>query len=167
MAPYSMAGLLSCASERVHVTWSGRYHLTKEASRFILSVSHPPEPPGQHGDLRGHLDAYRCCVKSLIASALVGIGERQHARPESISKRARSITPTSLRFRINEFRAALTSVAQNPPSRISGLTFRVLSIGCGDACDLVKSNCVRPSNVVRSRTAICLSRCDSRERIQT
>src|SRR5262245_39308573 len=45
MAPYSMAGLLSCASERVFVTWSGSYHLTKEASRFILSVSHARRSP--------------------------------------------------------------------------------------------------------------------------
>ena len=37
MAPYSMAGLLSCASERVFAVWSERYHLTKEASRFIIS----------------------------------------------------------------------------------------------------------------------------------
>ena len=35
------------------------------------------EPPGQHGDLQGHVDAYRCCVKSSIASALVGFGVRQ------------------------------------------------------------------------------------------
>src|SRR5215471_18955989 len=37
MAPYSMAGLLSCASERVFALWSESYHLTKEASRFIIS----------------------------------------------------------------------------------------------------------------------------------
>jgi len=34
----------------------------------------------------------------------------------TLSKRARSTTPTSLRFRINELRAAWNSVAQNPPS---------------------------------------------------
>jgi hypothetical protein len=33
----SMAGLLSCASERVFALWSESYHLTKEASRFIIS----------------------------------------------------------------------------------------------------------------------------------
>jgi len=32
-----MAGLLSCASERVFTMWSRRYHLTKEASRFIIA----------------------------------------------------------------------------------------------------------------------------------
>ena len=37
IAPYSIAGLLSCASERVFALWSESYHLTKEASRFIIS----------------------------------------------------------------------------------------------------------------------------------
>jgi len=50
----------------------------------------PPETLGKHRDLRGHHGAYRCCVKSLIASALVGFDVRQHARRESISKRAPS-----------------------------------------------------------------------------
>ena len=58
----------------------------------------PPETRGKHRDLRGHADAHRCCVKSLIGSALVGFGVRQHARPESISKRAPSTTRTSLRL---------------------------------------------------------------------
>jgi hypothetical protein len=43
-------------------------------------------------------------VKSLIESALVGFGVRQHARRESISKRAPSTTRTSLHFRINNLR---------------------------------------------------------------
>ena len=33
----------------------------------------------KHGDLRGHSDAHRCCGKSLMGSALVGFGVRQHA----------------------------------------------------------------------------------------
>ena len=52
----------------------------------------------KHRDLRGDVDAYRCCVKALNRSALVGVGVRQHARPESISKRAPSTTRTSLRL---------------------------------------------------------------------
>jgi hypothetical protein len=36
----------------------------------------------------------------------------------TLSKRARSTTPTSLRFRINDLRSVGNSVAQNPPSRI-------------------------------------------------
>ena len=39
----------------------------------------PPQTPVKHRDLRGHSDAHRCCVKSLIGSALVGFGVRQHA----------------------------------------------------------------------------------------
>jgi hypothetical protein len=50
----------------------------------------PPETLGQHPDLQGHVDADRCRVKSLIASALVGFRVRQHERRESISKRAPS-----------------------------------------------------------------------------
>jgi len=79
----------------------------------------PPETPSQHGDLQGHVDAYRCCAKSLIGSALVGFGKSQHAPAESISKRAPSTTRTSLRFRINELRAVWHSVAQNAPSGYS------------------------------------------------
>ena len=48
----------------------------------------PPETTVKHHRLRGHVDAYRCCGKSLIGSALVGFSVRQHARAESISKRA-------------------------------------------------------------------------------
>jgi hypothetical protein len=36
----------------------------------------------------------------------------QHARAESLSKRARSTTPTSLRFRFNELRTVEKSLSQ-------------------------------------------------------
>jgi len=72
----------------------------------VRTVSHAPQTPGQHGDLRADADAHQCGVKLLIASALVGFRVRQHAWRESISKRARSTTPPSLRFRINGLRAA-------------------------------------------------------------
>jgi hypothetical protein len=66
----------------------------------------PPETHGKHQHLRGHAHAHHCCVKSLIGSALVGFRTRQHARRESISKRAPSTTRTSLRaFRISSLRA--------------------------------------------------------------
>ena len=52
-----------------------------------------------------HIDAHRCCSKSLTGGVLVGFGVRQHARAESISKRAPSTTRTSLRvFRIYHLR---------------------------------------------------------------
>jgi len=67
--------------------------------RFVSELCHiPPETLGQHRHLRGHAEADRCCGKSLIGSALVGFGVRQHARRESISKRAPSTTRTSLRL---------------------------------------------------------------------
>src|SRR5262249_1894346 len=81
----------------------------------VRTVSHTPQTPVEHGDLRGHVEAYRCCVKSLIASALVGFRVRQHARKESISKRARSTTPPSLRFRINDLRAVSESIIAETP----------------------------------------------------
>jgi hypothetical protein len=59
-----------------------------------------------HRPIRGHAEADRCWGKSLIGSGLVRFSVRQHARAESISKRAPSTTRPSLRFRINELRAA-------------------------------------------------------------
>src|SRR5262252_6812346 len=108
MAPYSMAGLLSCASERVFAAWSESYHPRRRPAASSYLCHMPPETLGQDGDLQGLADAHRCRVKSLIASALVGFGVRQHSRAESISKRARSTTPTSLRFKINSLRAVWT-----------------------------------------------------------
>jgi len=64
----------------------------------VRTVSHTPRTLGKHGDLRGHADADRCCVKSLMRIVLVGFDVRQHARRESISKRAPSTTRTSLRL---------------------------------------------------------------------
>ena len=58
----------------------------------VRTVSLPSETLGEHGDLRAHADAYRCCViESFSGTALVGFGGRQHARAQSISKRAPSI----------------------------------------------------------------------------
>jgi len=56
----------------------------------------PPETTVKHRRLRRHVDAYRCCTKSLIGSALVDFDVRQHARAESISKRAPLTTRPSL-----------------------------------------------------------------------
>jgi hypothetical protein len=53
---------------------------------------------GKHRRLRGHRDAHRGRVKSLIESALVGFGVRQHARLESISKRAPSSASARVAF---------------------------------------------------------------------
>ena len=78
----------------------------------------PPETPVKHRRLRGHVDAYRCCVKSLIGSALVGFDVRQHARAESISKRAPSTTRTSLRLEsttCSHARRANAAIVISPP----------------------------------------------------
>jgi len=63
-------------------------------------------------DLQGHVDAHRCCGKSLMGSALVRVGVGQCAPPESISKRAPSTTLTFFRFRINGLRTTDTAVSR-------------------------------------------------------
>src|SRR5262245_10587062 len=79
-------------------------------------------------------------------------------RVSTLSRRARSTTPTSLRFRINELRTVQNSVAQNPPSNPAAPQIHLPSATCGlQSKDCVR-NCVRPSNHARSLTAILLSR---------
>ena len=58
--------------------------------RCVRTVSHGPGTPGQHSKLPEHAHADRCCAKLLMGPVLVGFDVRQHARPESISKRAPS-----------------------------------------------------------------------------
>ena len=79
-------------------TWRARTSLTVHTELYaVIAIGFvselcqiPPETPVTHRDLRAHVDAHRCYVKSLIRSALVGFDVRQHARAESISKRAPS-----------------------------------------------------------------------------
>jgi hypothetical protein len=79
----------------------------------------------------------------------------------TLSKRAPSTTRTSLHFRINDLRAAWNRIAQNLPSRISDSACPVVPIVCKHARRDENRNCVRPSNLARSLTAIWLSRwCD-------
>ena len=99
LGAWAAAPSSSSVSVRRRARWQAA---TQMSLGFVSELCQiPPETPVRHRDLRGHVDAHRCCGKSLIRSALVGFGVRQHARRESISKRARSTTPTSLRFRIN------------------------------------------------------------------
>ena len=95
----------------------------------VRTVSHAPETPGKHGGLREYVDAYRCCEKSLIGSALVGCDVRQHARAESISKRDPSTTRTSL---------------------------RLFTLFTSDQQQYEKHDCVRAVHQVHSRTPILL-----------
>ena len=74
-------------------------YAVKSIGFCVRTVSHTPETLGQHRHLRGNAEADRCCGKSLIESALVGLSVRQHARGDSISKRAPSTTRTSLRLK--------------------------------------------------------------------
>lgn len=129
---------------------------------FVSELCHiPPETLGQHQHLEGYAHAHRCCGKSFIASALVGFCVGQHARTESISKRARSTTPTSLRFRISKLRLVHNSVAQNTPSnrkaqrsRFESSVYEQDRIGCSNNCD-------KASNIVGSLSGIWSRRCES------
>jgi hypothetical protein len=57
--------------------------------RIVSELCHiRPSNPDEERHLRRHTGAHRCCAKSLIKTALVGFRVRQHARTESISKRA-------------------------------------------------------------------------------
>src|SRR5262245_1320779 len=75
----------------------------------------------------------------------------------TLSKRAPSTTRTSLRFRINELRTVLNSVAQNPPSNPARPQIDLSSATCGHASSDCVRNCVRPLNEPRSLTDICKS----------
>ena len=110
----------------------------------VRTVSDAPATPRKHRDLRGHSDAHPCCGKSLMGGVLMVLGMRQHARPESISKRARSTTPTSLRFGIKKLRTVWNSVAQNPPSNRPLPPSLTESASCERGRGPVVGNCVRP-----------------------
>ena len=81
----------SRASPRKPVRPQVEQHLVSELCQI------PSETPAEQRVLGGHSKTHRCCGKSLRESALVRVGVGQHARPESISKRAPSTTRTSLR----------------------------------------------------------------------
>ena len=73
--------------------------------RFVSELCQiPHETPVKYCHLRGRSDTYRCCGKSLMEPALMPVGVRQHAPPESISQHAPSTTRPSLHFRINSLR---------------------------------------------------------------
>ena len=92
------ASRAGCAARSIRGP-SGRVGKQKVERYLVSELCHiPPETLGQHRHLRGHAEADRCCGKSLIGSALVRFGVRQHARADSISKRAPSTTRTSLRL---------------------------------------------------------------------
>ena len=76
-------------------------HIGLRETATVSELCHmPPETPVKHRRLRGHPDAYQCCGKSLIGSALVAFGVRQHARDEDYRTRRRlPITSSECRSR--------------------------------------------------------------------
>jgi hypothetical protein len=137
-----------------------RTHITEHRLRcgevqigFVSELCHiPPETPVKHRDLRGYAGAHRCCGKSLVGTALVRFDVRQHARAESIFKRAPSTTRTSLHFRINGLRAVRHRLSHTPArsERLARSPFH--SAVCSLTRTCVRGNCVRPSNLLRSLT---------------
>ena len=83
-------------------------------SGSVSELCHTPLKPrpntASYGDTR--ISMLR---ESLMGTAVVGLGVRQHARAESLSKRAPSTTRTSLNFRINNLRAVSDqTIAKRP-----------------------------------------------------
>ena len=89
MAPYSMAGLLSCASERVFALWSESYHLTKEASRFIISSARDAVPT----DLMSRAAAARRARAELTVGVVQDVPVTQRGRMTSRRADRRSDVP--------------------------------------------------------------------------
>ena len=136
-----------------------RTHASMQMQIRILSeLCHiRPSNPDEERHLRRHTGAHRCCAKSLIKTALVGFRVRQHARTESISKRAPSTTRTSLRFRINSLRAVSGRLSHTPAAYVCFLTSRLDSASSTRTRVAERAKCVRPLNEPRSLTAICFS----------
>ncbi len=91
-----------------------------------------------------------------MGDALVGFGVRQHARTESISKRARSTTPTSLRLESTTCGRSRT-VSRKTLLQIAQFLDAIQIQWFTDVCRFDGPlNCVRPRSVLRSLTAISL-----------
>jgi hypothetical protein len=93
---YRCVGSMCCAGSVVtspaNIARSSRMqaHIGLRETATVSELCHmPPETPVKHRRLRGHPDAYQCCGKSLIGSALVAFGVRQHARDEDYRTRRR------------------------------------------------------------------------------
>jgi hypothetical protein len=86
----------------------------------------------------------------------VGLDVRQHARADSISKRAPSTTRTSLHFGINGLRAVRNSVAKKSSFNLAVAKCAFYSAVYGRARREHRENCDRPSNLSRSLTPICI-----------
>ncbi len=113
---------------RTHITsYRARCDSKIWCQNCVTYLSNPRHTPSFTGPRR----RIRCCGKSLIGSALVKFNVRQHARRESISKRASSTTRTSLHV----FRIALYRLVTEPAN----------------------ANCVRPLNVLRSLSSVMVS----------
>ena len=95
----------------------------------VRTVSHAPETPGKHGGLREYVDAYRCCEKSLIGSALVGL--------MCVSTRER-----------NQFPSVTPSTTRT--------SLRLFTLFMSDQQQYEKHDCVRAVHQVHSRTPILL-----------
>jgi hypothetical protein len=72
----------------------------------------------------------------------------------TLSKRAPSTTRPSLRFRINDLRAACIRIAQNHPSRISDSTSCSVAISWLGACEIVDDESCQTFDDDRSLPAI-------------
>jgi len=82
-------------------------------------------PPGASAEVSVHRVRTHCCGKSLIGTVLVGFGVRQHARAESLSKRA----PSSAFARVCDLSASYGEMSREggPLGHLS--VFRINNLG--------------------------------------
>src|SRR4029453_17450981 len=87
MAPCSMAGLLSCASERVFVAWSGSYHPRRRpaASSYLCQI--PPKPQANiaiYGDTLKYIVVAGSCWSAMRWDDSVCVSTREEIQFPSV-----------------------------------------------------------------------------------
>jgi hypothetical protein len=138
-----------------HEAFAWRYLIAlSEARDCDRTVIREARNLDEHRGLRTHIKASVWKAKSLTACGLRRLEVGQCGSPGLLSKRAPSTTRPSLRFRINELRAVLKSVAQNPLTSSTVSRFRLYSAVCGLPPREHGGNCDRPPNALRRLTAI-------------
>jgi len=122
----------------------------------VRTVSHAPRNPGQTWRFTG-IRRRISMLREVVDRKCVGEFRCALARANGINFQACSIDHSDISpFRINDLRAALNSLSQNPPQFVLFRDVILHSTVCGHAETERRRNCVRPLNVPRSLTAILL-----------
>jgi hypothetical protein len=118
-----------------------------------ISANTPLKPR----DSRGRSDAHRCWVESLMESALVRVGVRQHA-PAGIYFQACSFNHSDISPHLESTICGWSRSDYRTRRQFQSLPSKTFAFsGLARTIVSVPGNCVRPPNVARSLTAISLS----------